>query len=102
MNKLQILIKPTSEWTKRNDIAIHTLKPTVDELTRHIEDADAKGFDLIVMYSDKREQMQNIFASQSTWNQLRRIYGDVRYGEIAANSSTGEGFKIYFDNWDVA
>ena len=97
--KLEILIKPEHEFKTRSDIAIHAFKPTYNELLDHIEVATRDNFDLIVIYSNNKESMQNIFASQSTWNKLRRDFGDVRYGEVkySHGRSLGDGFTIYFE-----
>lgn len=103
-NLLQILIRPESEFRTRKDVAIHMLNPTVSELLDAIDVAERDMFDWIIIYvpPKRREKMSNIFASNSLWNQLRRSFGDVRYGEVGVNHgrsfvSKGDGFQIYFE-----
>jgi hypothetical protein len=101
MEKLQILCRPTSEFRARNDVAIHLLEPTQVELLDAIEAADKDLFPMIVMYTDRLDSRSNVFNGMSTWNQLRKMFGDVRFGEVGNNYgrsfvSIGVGFQIYF------
>lgn len=98
MTNLKIMIKPIKEFGTRNDTAIHTLYTNYSDLLRKIEDARYKMFDLIVVYTDKDfRKMSNIFSNMSTWNRLRRDFGDVHCQELLdyTNVSIGQGFKIY-------
>lgn len=99
MNRIEILIRPKAEFRTRNDIAIHALSPTYAELVDHVQQAEKNMFKLIVIYTDKGESMHNIFNGNSTWNKLRRDFGDVRYGEVGYQHgrSLGGGFKIYLN-----
>ena len=98
-NRIQILIKPSAEFGVRTDVAIHMKSPTYDDLLDGLERAERGMFNLIVMYTDKSVwKMGNLKASQSTWNKLRRDFGDVRFGEVGPRyTSLGTGFTIYFD-----
>ncbi len=99
MKKLEILIRPISEYGNRSDVAIHSLAPSYKTLVGHIETAQKDGFTLIVIYTlyNKKESMFDIFASNSTWNKLRRDYGNVRCGEVGFKhgNSLGDGFTLY-------
>lgn len=96
-SKIEILIRPKSEYGTRSDVAIHSQKPSVSKLCSHIDDALKNGFNRVVIYSNRKDSMHNIFNGRSTWNQLIRVYGDVRYGEVGFSygRSVGDGFTIY-------
>jgi hypothetical protein len=100
--KLEILIKQKTEFGKRNDIAIHLLEPTYNEILDAIHRAETDMFPRVVIYVDSERvvKMHNIFASNSTWNRLRRDFGDVRYGMIQRpfGQVDGDGFTIYMEN----
>jgi hypothetical protein len=97
--KLEILIKDISEFRTRNDVAIHLANPTYNELLGAVQVAERDLFPRIVIYvsGHKEVRMSNIFASNSTWNKLRRDLGDVRYGMIERRFGQvdGQGFTIY-------
>lgn len=99
--KIQIMIRSKSEFRKRNDIALHSLDPSFDKIVELIQDAEKDLFPLIVIYIDKNlDQMSNL-KGNSTLNRLRKIFGDVRYGEVTANAGPrscwgiGTGFTLY-------
>lgn len=102
MHKLEILFKSTREFRQRNDVAIHILEPTFQEIVDAIERAERDMFPRIVVYSDRSKWGRfNIKASQSTWCKLIRLYGetaDVRCGEVGYKHgrSDGDGFTIYY------
>ena len=96
--KLQIMIRPVSEFRTRNEIAIHVLEPTFNELIDCIEQAEKDMFPMIVLYSDKTSF--GSLKGNSLWNKLRKVFSDVRYGEVTASVGPscwgiGTGFTLY-------
>lgn len=49
--KLEILIKPVTEFGTRQDVAIHSKEPDYNELLNLIDDALKSGFPRIVIYT---------------------------------------------------
>jgi hypothetical protein len=100
--KLEILIKPASEFRLRNDIAIHSLEPSYEHLLGLVDDALKDNFGRIVIYTKRGFwSRSNIKSGMSTWSRLIRDLGDnadVRAGEVGYKhgNSDGSGFTIYF------
>lgn len=98
--KIEIVIKRVDQFRKINAVAIHLLEPTVDKITDAVSQAERDGFEFIYIYTKRNWDVRsNIFNGNSTWNQLRRIYGDVRAGEVGCKygRSVGDGFTIYLE-----
>lgn len=103
MNKLEILIRPVSEFRTRNDIALHSLEPSYDKLLELCSQAEKDMFPRIVIYTKRGfASRTNIKNGMSTWSRLIRDYAfaDVRAGEVGFKHGTsdGDGFTIYFEN----
>jgi len=100
--KIEIVIKSVDQWQKLNVVGIHSLEPSIQKIFSLIEDAEKDSFETIYIYTKRGFwSRSNIFASMSTWNQLRRAYGenaDVRAGQVCRRfgQCLGDGFTIYF------
>lgn len=47
---MRVLFKPLEDFGKRNEIAVHSVCDSLLRLWRTLEDAEAKGFETIVLY----------------------------------------------------
>ncbi|MFN3454039.1 MAG: hypothetical protein ACK41T_03700 [Pseudobdellovibrio sp.] len=97
--KIEILLKPTSEFGTLNNIAIHSLNPSYDKILQLIAEAEKDNFTQIVVYSDINfSSRTNIHNGMSTWSRLiRDLDADVRAGMIERKYGQvlGQGFTIY-------
>lgn len=98
--RIDILIRPKSEWGKRNDIALHSLEPSVNRIIDLVIEAEKDMFPRIVIYTDKNTDKMSDLGGNSTWNILRKTFPDTRFGEVVDNAGRscwgiGTGFTIY-------
>ena len=93
--KIEALIVSKDQWTKRNDIAIHLLEPSNNELLNAFLAAEKDMFSLIIIYTNEKKRYTNI--GNSAWEFLRDNLGDVRFGEVGFSHgrSIGDGFVWY-------
>lgn len=103
MRKLEIIIKPTSEFRQPtlSVPAIHSLEPNYVKLLSLIDDALKDNFKTIVIYTNRGFCTRSNIFKNSTWNRLRRdLDADVRAGMVQREFGQylGDGFTIYFNN----